>query len=73
MADAYPRLIVTFPGGIGNPSNQRIPTSGGRRMGCGSLRKNRRTNTRKNRRNTRRNGCGAMRKNRRNTRRANRR
>ena len=56
---AYAPLIVTFPGGIGNPVGEHIPTSGGRR----------RRNTRRNRRNTRRMGCGMLRK-RRNTRRA---
>ena len=67
-----PNLIVTFPGGIGNPVGERIPTSGGRRrrnsrrMGCGLMRKSRR-NTR---RNNRRMGCGLMRKSRRNTRRS---
>lgn len=49
-------LVVTWPGGIGNPVGEQIPTSGGRR---------RRRNTRKNRRNTRRMGCGLMRKSRR--------
>ncbi len=48
-------LIVSWPGGIGNPVGEHIPTSGGRR---------RRNSTRKNRRNTRRMGCG-MRKSRR--------
>ena len=57
-------LIVTFPGGIGDPSAMRIPTSGGRR------RRNTRRNTRKANRKNRRMGCGLARKN---TRRANRR
>ena len=48
-------LVVSWPGGIGNPIGEMIPTSGGMK--------------RKNRRNTRRLGCGLMRKNRRNTRR----
>lgn len=70
MPAAYPPpLIVTFPGGIGDPSAMRIPTSGGRRMGCAFTRKNRRMGCglmRKNsRRSTRRMGCGLMRKNRR--------
>jgi hypothetical protein len=71
-------LVVSWPGGIGNPIGEMIPTSGGmknrrntRRMGCGLMRKNTRRNTRrmgcglmrKNRRNTRRTGCGLMRKN----------
>lgn len=71
----YAPLIVTFPGGIGNPVGEHIATSGGRRkrttrrrrggrktrrMACGLMRKSRRI------------GCGLMRKNRRrtNTRRA---
>lgn len=65
---AYAPLIVTFPGGIGNPVGEHIATSGGRRR----QNTRRRRNTRKTRRNTRRMGCGLMRKNRRrrNTRRA---
>lgn len=64
MPNAYPPLVVTFPGGIGDPSAMRIATSGGRRrrrnatrknrrMGCGLMRKSRRM------------GCGLMRKSRR--------
>lgn len=76
-------LIVTWPGGIGNPIGEQIPISGGRRgtrrMGCGLLRKSRRSNRRmgcgllrKSRRSNRRMGCGVFRKSRRNTLRRNR-
>lgn len=58
---AYAPLIVTFPGGIGNPTGNPagglIPTSGGRRRQTRRAnRKNRRIGclARKNRRNTRR-------------------
>jgi hypothetical protein len=44
-------LVVTWPGGIGNPIGEHIPTSGGRRRRSTRRRKN----TRKNRKNTRRN------------------
>ena len=50
-------LVVTWPGGIGNPVGEQIPTSGGRRR--------RTTRRRRNSRKTRRMGCGLMRKSRR--------
>ena len=54
--------IVTWPGGIGNTTNQKIVTSGGKRK----TRRNRknRKQTRKNR-TCRRNRAGCSRKNRR--------
>ena len=49
-------LVVTWPGGIGNPANKLIPTSGGRRRKFlkGKTRSKRRGQTRsqKRRRNT---------------------
>lgn len=41
-------LVVTWPGGIGNPIGEKIPTSGGRRRKNRSTR--RRRGTRKSRR-----------------------
>ena len=52
---AYGNLIVTWPGGIGNPIGEHIPTSGGRSRRTTRRRKNCRKNSRKNRKNTRRN------------------
>jgi len=56
--------IVTWPGGIGNPANEKIVTSGGKRS-AGKTRRNRknRKQTRKNR-SCRRNRAGCTRKNR---------
>jgi hypothetical protein len=42
-------VLATWPGGIGNPVGEKIPTSGGRRRNTRKNRRNRRT-TRKNRR-----------------------
>ena len=41
-------LVVTWPGGIGNTTNQKIVTSGGKRSSTRRNRKNRKQ-TRKNR------------------------
>jgi hypothetical protein len=54
-------LVITWPGGIGNPIGEQIPVSGGRR-----LRSSRRSKTRKSKRSsrsTRRNRRSGMRKN----------
>lgn len=47
-------VVATWPGGIGNPVGEQIPTSGGgKRRNTRKNRRNRRS-TRKNRRTTRR-------------------
>ena len=58
-------LIVSWPGGIGNPVGERIPTSGGRRKSRRNTRRNSRRSNRKSRR-----VYGALRKSRRNYRKA---
>jgi hypothetical protein len=55
--------IVTWPGGIGNPADEKIVTSGGKRRSTRRNRKNRKQ-TRKNRI-CRRNRAGCTRKSRR--------
>ncbi len=45
-------LVVTWPGGIGNPVGEHIPTSGGRRK---RRQTRRRKGSRKHRKSTRRN------------------